>query len=105
MSYPPLFKASSSRITKSQIARQCRGDGRETRNLVCREGKLSLKAMSHTPGGVALMVLTPFQQQLLVIGFWLVMLPIAAFILRNACGLLQATIPSWKRAIFMVLFV
>jgi hypothetical protein len=51
------------------------------------------------------MVLTPFQQQLVVIGFWVVMLLIAAFILRLACGLFQANIPSWKRAIFMVLFV
>ncbi len=51
------------------------------------------------------MVLTPHQQRMILLGFVLVMIPIAAFILRNVCGLFRQELPSWKRAIVMVLVV
>ncbi len=51
------------------------------------------------------MVLTPLQQQLLMLGFWGIMLFLAALILRLTSSYIGADMPSWRRAIFMVLFV
>jgi hypothetical protein len=51
------------------------------------------------------MGLSPLERQALEVGFWLLMVPVAAFILRNVCGLFRADLPSWPRAVFMVLFV
>lgn len=37
--------------------------------------------------------------------FWLVMLPVFAFLLRTACGICQANLPTYRRALVIVLLV
>src|SRR5262249_7697520 len=51
------------------------------------------------------MGLSPFERQLVEVGFWVVVVFVAAFILRIVCGLFQTYVPKWPRAVFMVLFV
>ncbi len=42
---------------------------------------------------------------MVVIGFWLVIILLGAFFLRQACSLCRANMPSWKRAIISVILV
>jgi hypothetical protein len=42
---------------------------------------------------------------LVVLSFWLVIILLAAFFLRQACSLCRANMPSWKRAIVSVILV
>src|SRR5262245_20664499 len=51
------------------------------------------------------MGLSPLERQALEVGFWVVVVGVAAFILRNVCGLFRTYVPSWPRSVFMVLFV
>lgn len=47
----------------------------------------------------------PQQEPLLLVMFWLLMLPIAAFLLRTACGICAADLPTYRRAALIVLLV
>lgn len=40
-----------------------------------------------------------------VILYWLVVIPMAAFFLRQACSLCRANMPSWRRAVISVIVV
>ena len=42
---------------------------------------------------------------MVVIGFWIVIILLGAFFLRQACSLCRANMPSWKRAIISVILV
>src|SRR5262249_43697885 len=57
------------------------------------------------PSGCSYMTLNPHQSFLALIVYWAILTPVAAFILRQACSLFQVEMPSYRRAIFMVLVV
>ena len=42
---------------------------------------------------------------LVVIAYWLVIIPMAAFFLRQACSICRANLPSWKRSMISVVVV
>jgi hypothetical protein len=42
---------------------------------------------------------------IVVIAYWLVIIPMAAFFLRQACSLCRASLPSWRRAMISVVVV
>ena len=43
--------------------------------------------------------------QMIVLAYWLLMVVLGAFFLRQACGLCRMTLPSWRRSIVSVLLV
>src|SRR4051812_23152243 len=43
--------------------------------------------------------------QTIVLFYWLIVIFLAAFFLRLACGLCRAELPSWRRSLFSVVFV
>src|SRR5437764_9127250 len=43
--------------------------------------------------------------QIVILAYWLVMIPIAAFFLRMACSLCRTGMPTWRRSIISVLLV
>jgi hypothetical protein len=50
-------------------------------------------------------MVTPAAQQLIILVFWSVFLLVSAFLLRQACSLCGAELPSYRRAFVVLLFV
>jgi hypothetical protein len=43
--------------------------------------------------------------QTIILAYWLIIILLAAFFLRLACGLCRTALPSWRKSIFSVVFV
>src|SRR5262245_17086441 len=51
------------------------------------------------------MVLSPFEQHLLILGYWVVLVFVSAFMMRQASSLFTGEMPTYTQAVIMVLIV